>query len=297
MVRLVDAHMHLWDLSRHYYGWLQDDPLPNNPAGDMTPIARRNYLVADYLMDTSAAEIAGAVHVECGLPLDKQLSETDWLNELADETGLPSAIVAGAVLEHPDADAHLAAQVARARVRGVRQIINWHADKAKTYSSRDMLDDADWQRGFGLLAKHGLSFDMQLYPGQMGKAAQLAARHPDTAIIINHAGMPTDRDEASLKIWRAGLTRLAMRPNVSIKVSGLAMVDRAWTAESLAPFICFVIDTFGSDRAMFGSNFPVEKVHGAFKAHLDAFLAAIADYSEADRAALLEGTARRVYRI
>lgn len=293
MIRLIDAHMHLWDLSRNRYAWLQDDPLPNNPAGDVSSIAHRNYLPADYLRDMAAAQVEACVHVECGLPLERQLDETDWL----EETGFPAAIVAGAVLQHPDVDAHLTAQAARPRVCGVRQIVNWHADPLKTYTQHDLLQDEAWRAGFARLAGHGLSFDLQLYPGQMAAAAALAERHPGIPLIINHAGMPTDRDSAGLAAWREGLAALACHPNVSVKISGLAMVDRAWTAASVAPFIQTAIDTFGPSRAMFASNFPVDRIHGAFEAHLDAFLSAISPYTAAEQDALLRGTARRVYRL
>lgn len=297
MVRLIDAHMHLWSLSRQYYGWLQDDPLPNNPAGDMSLIAGRDYLVGDYLSDLAGVEVEACVHVECGLPLKDQLAETRWLETLADVTRLPTAIVAGARLEHPAAGIELAAQAARPRVRGVRQILNWHADPLKTYTPRDLLRDEAWLNGFGRLARHELSFDLQIYPSQMQSAAELAGRHPETTIILNHAGMPTDRDPAGLKTWRDGLAALARHQNVSAKISGLAMVDRSWTPDSLRPFIRTVIDTFGPERCLFGSNFPVEKVHGDFARHLEAFMDAISVFAAADQALVLEGTARRIYRL
>ena len=114
-------------------------------------------------------------------------------------------------------------------VRGIRQILNWHPDPKKTYTPRDLLADPTWEQGFALLRKYGLSFDLQIYPGQMQAAAQLASRHPDTLIILNHTGMPVDRDAAGLQAWRAGMQALAQQPNVVAKISGLAMLDWQWT--------------------------------------------------------------------
>jgi len=85
---IVDPHMHLWDLERHYYAWLQDKPLPNNPAGDMTPIAYKSYRLDDYLADAKGWNVVEVVHVECGLPPKDQLSETDWLQSIADQRGV-----------------------------------------------------------------------------------------------------------------------------------------------------------------------------------------------------------------
>jgi predicted TIM-barrel fold metal-dependent hydrolase len=294
---IIDPHMHLWDLDRHYYSWLQDTPLPNNPAGDMSPIAYRSYGLDDYLADTAGWNVVQTVHVECGLPPKDQLSETDWLQGLADARGVVGGIVAGANLDDPSVEALLEAHAARANVRGVRQIVNWHADPAKTYGPRDLLLDPRWRQGYALLAKYGLSFDLQLYPSQMATAAALAGANPDVPVIVNHAGMPTDRDDAGLKAWRDGLALLAQRPNVSCKISGLAMIDRTWTVDSLRPYVLQVIETFGPNRCMFASNFPVEKVHGSFGGFYEAYDAITADFGEAERTLLFGGTAARVYRL
>jgi predicted TIM-barrel fold metal-dependent hydrolase len=299
MRAIIDAHMHLWDLDRLYYSWLQDTPLPNNPAGDVSPIAYKSYGLAEYRADVGDLPLTGCVHVECGLPAKDQLKETDWLQWLADNDalGLPNAIVAGAVLQDPEVGELLALHAQRRNVRGIRQIVNWHANPGKTYSARDMLRDDDWKRGFGLLRRHDLAFDLQIYPGQMADAARLAADHPDTRIILNHTGMPTDRDEAGLQTWRSGMQLLARRPNVVVKISGLAMVDRQWTVESFRPFVRQTIDWFGVDRCMFASNFPVEKIYGGFAKLYAAYDAITADLSDGERDRIFAGTARRIYKI
>lgn len=296
-LRIVDPHVHLWDLSRARYSWLQDDPLPNNPAGDMSPIAHRDYLLKDYLADTANWRVDKIVHVEAGQPHGAQLAETDWLQAMADDYGYPHGIVAGADLTDPDLDALLEAHAARSNVRGVRQIVCWHADPLKTYNPADPLLDPIWRAGFGKLARHGLSFDLQLYPSQMASAVALADAHPDIPLIINHAGLPTDRDQAGMALWRAGLKALAQRPQVSIKISGLGITDRAWTPDSLRPVVLTCIETFGTQRAMFASDFPVERVHGAFDTFYSAFDAITADFSADERDLLFAANAEAIYRI
>lgn len=296
-LRIVDPHVHLWDLSRARYGWLQDDPLPNNPAGDMAAIAHRNYLLDDYLADTAGWRVDKIVHVEAGQPIGQQLGETDWLQAMADRTGYPHGIVAGADLLDPDLDALLEAHAARANVRGVRQIVCWHADPLKTYTDRDLLADPQWVAGFARLAQHGLSFDLQLYPSQMATAAVIAARHPDIPMVVNHAGLPTDRDAEGLALWRQGLRLLAANPQVSIKISGLGITDRAWTTESLRPIVLECIDAFGTERAMFASDFPVESVHGSFGDFYSAFAAITADFSAGERDRLFAANAEAIYRL
>jgi predicted TIM-barrel fold metal-dependent hydrolase len=293
---IIDPHMHLWDFTRQHYAWLMDDPLPPNAAGDVAPIAKP-YGLSDYLADTRGFDVRGVVHVEAGASSAHSLAETQWLQGVADEGRLPMGLVAFAALNDPQVERLLAAHAEHGAVRGIRHIINFHSDPAKTYSARDVIGDADWQAGYALLAKYGLSFDLQIYPSQMEVAAQLAARHPDIPVILNHAGMPTDRDAEGLALWRRGLALLAAQPNVSIKISGLAMIDRTWTIDSLRPFVLQAIEAFGPDRAMFASNFPVDKLYGGFGVHYVAYDAITADFSEAERRAMFAGNANRIYRL
>ncbi len=293
---IVDPHMHLWDFTRQHYSWLMDRPLPSNAAGDVEPIAKP-YGLSDYLADTAGFDLRGVVHVEAGASTAHSLAETQWLQGVADEGRLPIALVAFAALNDPDVEKLLAAHAEHGAVRGIRHIINWHSDPARTYSARDVIGDAGWQRGYALLAKYGLSFDLQIYPSQMAVAAELAARHPDIPVILNHAGMPTDQDADGLALWRKGLALLAAQPNVAIKISGLAMIDRQWSVDSLRPFVLHAIDAFGTDRAMFASNFPVDKLYGGFGAHYAAYDAITADFTDAERRAMFAGNAARLYRL
>ena len=296
-LRIVDSHVHLWDLSRARYDWLQDDPLPHNPAGDMRGIAQRDYLLMDYLADAGDWRVDKIVHVEAGQPIGAHLAETEWLQAMADDHGYPQGIVAGVDLLDPDLEALLESHAARANVRGVRQIVCWHVDPMKTYTDRDLLQDPAWAAGLARLAQHGLSFDLQLYPSQMAAAARIAARTPDVPLILNHAGLPTDRDEAGLAEWREGLRLLAAQPQVSIKISGLGITDRSWSVESVRPIILECLEIFGTARAMFASDFPVDRAHGTFDAVWSAFDAVTADFSFDERDRLFAANAEAIYRI
>ncbi|HVZ98985.1 MAG TPA: amidohydrolase family protein [Caulobacterales bacterium] len=294
-LRIVDPHVHFWDLSRARYAWLQDDPLPNNPAGDMSPIAHRNYLPSDYRRDVGDWRVEKIVHVECGLPRAEQVGETLWLEALADREGFPTGLVVGADMFDPELEAKLEAHAAQKRVRGVRQIVCWHADPLKTYTPRDMLMDDAWWAGFAKLARHGLAFDLQLYPTQMRDAARRLSNDPNIPVIVNHAGLPTDRDEAGLAIWRTGLRALAELPWVSIKISGLGITHR--TPEAARATILRCIDIFGVTRAMFASDFPVDSVHASFDATYRAFDEATQHFSADERAALFAENAEAIYKI
>ena len=212
------------------------------------------------------------------------VGETEWLQGLADEHGFPHGAVVRASLHQPDVERELERQCQFSIVRGVRDILNWHKNPSVSYIERsDLLTDPAWLRGFALLKKYNLSFDMQLYPLQMMDAAAVARRHPDMSIILNHAGMPVDRDPESLDHWRKGMRALAACDNVTVKISGLGMVDWNWTTESIRPFVLETIDIFGVDRSMFASNFPVDKIYSDFATLYRAFFEITKDFSPTRR--------------
>jgi predicted TIM-barrel fold metal-dependent hydrolase len=296
IARIVDPHIHLWDLRRLPYPWLTPPFDADNVNGDVSPIAR-DYGLDDYLADAAPWPVEKVVHIEAGAAPEYALAETVWLQEMADTRQLPQGLVVFVALHETGAEARLATQRGRRNVRGVRHILNWHPDPRKTYSPRDRLEDPAWATGYALLAKYGLSFDLQIYPGQMAAAAALAARHPDVPVILNHAGMPIDRDAAGLRLWREGLARLAEQPHVSVKISGFGLVDRNWTAETIREPVLQVIEAFGTDRCMFASDFPTDRLHGPFGRHYGAYDAITSGFSEAERAALFAGNAERIYRL
>ena len=296
-IQIVDAHHHLWNLERHFYPWLSPRPLPIAMAGDVTPIAT-NYSVDAFLADAKGQNLIKSIHVEAGFDYSKPLLETQWLQEVADANGFPHAIVAKAELQRPDVESLLAQHKAHANVRGIRHMVSWHRDPMKTFTDRpDLLRDEQWQKGFALLKKYDLSFDLQIYPSQMDDAVILAQRHPDISIILDHTGMPVDRDGHSLDQWRRGLKQLGKLPNVTMKISGLGMFDHNWTVESIRPFVLQALDAFGTEKTMFASNFPVDKLYRSYGVTFDAFKAITRDFSASERKALFAGNAERVYRI
>ena len=295
--RFVDAHMHLWDLDHLAYPWLTP-PFRDGPNGITEPIAS-TYRIDDYRREAGRWNLAGCVHVEAGAHPSHAVAETRWLAAVAaaDPDGWPSAIVANAPLDAPDLDAILEVHAACPRVRGIRDIANWHPDPTVTYNARDKLEDPRWRGGYARLARHGFSFDLQVYPSQMADAASLAAAHPATTMIVDHCGMPVGRDADAIADWRGGIARLAAQANVRMKLSGLGMSDRRWTIASLRPFILELIEAFGTGRCMFASNFPTDRLYGSFDRHLEAYDAIASEFSPTDRAALFADTAGAAYRL
>jgi predicted TIM-barrel fold metal-dependent hydrolase len=294
---LIDPHHHLWDLARNRYPWLQEHLLTPRLEGDTRPIAH-DYLLKDYLADAHNWNLVRSVHVETGWDPSDPVGETEWLQGIADKHGFPHGIVARATLDAPNVEQILEGHVRHANVRGIRHAINWHADPVKTYVDRPNLIRTDeWRRGFALLRRFGLSFDLQVYPRQMADGAALAHANPDVLIILNHAGMPVDRDEEGIRLWRRGIRELAAAANVVVKISGLGTVDHDWTVESIRPFVLQTIEAFGVSRCMFASNFPVDKLFSDFDTLYAAFDELTAPFSAEERQMLFYDNAARYYRL
>jgi predicted TIM-barrel fold metal-dependent hydrolase len=256
----------------------------------------RSYLLDEFLGEqTDAIRIVGAVHVEA-FPRDP-VGEVQALQAVAERAPIPLGIVANADLSAPDVAGMLEQHLANPMVRGVRQVLNRHPVSLYNYVDRDFLHDPRWHRGFASLAPLGLSFDLQLYPHQFAEAVQLAANNPDTVIVLNHAGMWVDRDLRGWRTWREGLRALAQQPNIRVKISGLGMFDHSWTLESLRPLVLETISAFGTDRAMFASNFPVDKLFSTYEALWLAFSTITSGFSETERTDLFRGNASKTYRL
>lgn len=295
-IPFIDAHVHLWDLSHIRYPWLSPPFRDDGPNGSVEPIAR-DYLLDDYLTDARNWDVHGMVHVDAGADPAAALDETRWLQAMADKRGIPNAIVAFAALDDPSVEALLEAHAAHPNVRGIRHIVNWHQDPRRSYTPRDVTADPRWAKGFAALGKYGLSFDLQAYPGQFAGLANLVARHPDIPVIINHAGMPVDTDEAGKDLWRSGMRALAASSHVAVKLSGFGFIHRNWTIDQIRPYLLEAVDIFGTSRCLFASDFPTDKLFGSFDKHLDAYSQIVSSFSRDERRDLFGRNAVRIYRL
>lgn len=297
-MQVVDSHIHLWDLKTHRYPWLENPGV--SFVGDARDL-KHDYLLDDLLGEAGDIEVLKLVHVEANHDPADPVEETRWLQSIADRPashGMPDAIVAAVDLSAANAPELLEAHAAFANTRGIRQILNVHENKLFDYVGRHFMRESKWREHFALLHRYDMSFDLQLYPSQMEEAAALARAHADTIFIVNHAGMFVDRSSvAGYRAWREGMRTLAGCRNVAVKISGLAMFDHQWSVESLRPYVLETIDTFGAERAMFASNFPVDRLFGSYQNLWHAYASIVDGASDAEKEALFCRNAERFYRI
>lgn len=290
--QIVDAHQHFWDPGKNYYPWLRDEPMIPFRYGDYSAI-RRAYLPADYRRDANAYDVIGSVYVEAEWDPKNPVAEMEYIDALRRLERLPTVAVAHARLDEPGVESILEQQSAFSFVRSIR-----HKPRANA-SPRDSgaggMTDALWRRGYALLRRFGLRFDLQTPWWHLHEAAQLAHTYPDTQIILNHVGLPADRSPQGLEDWKREMAALAQCPNVAVKISGIGVPGRAWTSDANRSIVLSVIDLFGTGRAMFASNFPVDSLCATFSEIFGGFREIVADFSASDQRLLFRDSAIRIY--
>ncbi|HEX9844177.1 MAG TPA: amidohydrolase family protein [bacterium] len=294
---IVDAHQHFWDPRSNHHPWLCDEPPIPFRYGDYRAL-RRPYLPPDYRRDSTAHRVLKSVYVEAEWDPRDPLGETRWVEGLAAQHGLPSAIVAQAWLHREDAAAVLAGQAACPLVRGVRhKPASAPAPGEARRGAPGSLDDPRWRAGYALLARHRLSFDLQTPWWHLDAAAELARDFPATQIVLNHTGLPSDRSAEGLAAWRRALERLAAQPNVALKISGLGQPGLPWTVEANGPVVRTALAVFGVERCLFASNFPVDGLLARFDTIYAGFKAIVASLPPEQQRTLFHDNAVRVYRL
>ncbi|MEX0629977.1 MAG: amidohydrolase family protein [Chloroflexota bacterium] len=288
-VPFIETHHHLWELDRFPYGWLQDPgtEVHNRTLGDYKAI-RTDWGIERLLKEFYGSNVVKSVHVEGDSGAPDPVEETAWLQGIADRYGFPHGIVVYCDLERDGAEQQLERHLAHSNVRGVR--IRAHPDDP---------DTAVFRAAYAALARHGLSYELNASPGKLLSWAEVARRFPDVQVILGHAGFPMERTPEYLEWWRSEINALAEAENVACKISGLGMVDHDWTIDSIRPWVLHCIDAFGVNRAMFGTNWPVDVLYSSYLRQIDAYRVIVAEagFSREEQEKLLYRNAEKFYRI
>ncbi|GAA3090189.1 amidohydrolase family protein [Nonomuraea salmonea] len=254
---IVDAHHHIWRVADQ--PWLSGPMVPRI-FGPYEPI-RRDYLIDEYVAEATACGITQSVYVQTNWPLDRVEDEVRWLREVHEQSGWPTAVVAAADMFADDAPrGHAAA--GRAHPAGAGRAAAAALARAARVPLRrrppDRMKDPVFRKNVGALAGLGWLFELQVFPEQMADAAELVADFPEVTFVLVHAGMLIG--DADVPSWRSGLAALAGLPNVVVKLTGQGTFVHRVDRGLISLVTDEVIGRFGAGRAMFGTNFPVEKL-------------------------------------
>ncbi len=273
---IIDAHQHLWTAD---YAWLTDPSL--------TAI-RRDYRVADLRANLRAAGVDRTVLVEAGRGDD---AETTEFLALADTTPEIAGVTGWASLT----DRKLGDTIAGHRTGTGGHLLVGIRDQTQGYPD-DHLDRADVRAGLATVAAAGLVNELVVRVRQLPSVARAAAALPESTFVLDHLGKPRVAAGADgLREWRELVAPVAAMPNVMAKLSGLvAEADWvAWTVDDLRPFVLAAVELFGTDRLMFGSDWPVCEVAATYVQVKDA----VVDMLGGTPADVFAGTAIRTYRL
>lgn len=280
-MKIIDTHQHLWNKELFTYSWL-----------DELPALNRSFLLSDYLAAADGLEIIRTVHLEADVDEPFMLGETKYILDLAERGDNPLAgVVACARPEKEGFQAYLEQITVSQKLKGIRRVLHTQPD--------ELILHPTLVENIKSLAAYNLSFDLCVLSRQLPPAIKLIEACPQVFFILDHCGNPPLTNESELNFWRENIKKISRFPHLVCKVSGLVTNADAesWTPEDLRPVVDFVIQQFGWDRVMFGSDWPVCTLAASFRQWVEALLFLTQEASPSEREKLFYRNAQLVYKL
>lgn len=277
---IVDTHVHLWHPKQFRYPWLKQVPPLNKP-----------YLLKDYSAAHENLEVGSIVFVQCDVHPDDGLKETAWVTSLAAVEPRIRGIVAWAPLEEGKQVAPFVEKLAEdTLVKGIRRLIQGE--------SVDFCIQPNFVNGVKTLARYGLSFDICIFHPQLANAIRLVEQCPNVQFILDHIGKPDIKNQL-FEPWKQEIKTLADFPNVYCKISGLVTEadHENWTAADLQPYIEHVIECFGFDRVIYGSDWPVSTLASDYPRWVQTLQETVSGCTPEELKKLFHDNAIKFYRL
>jgi len=275
MMKIVDAHHHVWSLARGDYGWL-------TPA--LAPIYR-DFSLDDYAR--AAPQAAVSVLVQAA----PTFAETQYLLDVARTSqGRVGGVVGWVDLDDDDAPARLEEAARDPLLKSIRPMLQDNDDPEWILRPRVM-------QALAAMPALGLRFDALVRPVHLLALSRMVEAHSGLDVVIDHAAKP-DIAAGEWEPWAGAMRDLALHPRVHCKLSGLVTeAGPDWSLDSLSPYVDHVLGHFGSGRVMWGSDWPVVELNGGYDRWWQATSRLLEPLDDASRAAILGGNATRFYRL
>jgi len=274
----IDAHQHFWRYSAEEYGWIDA----------AMSVIRRDFLPADFATILAAEKLDGSVAVQAR----QSVAETDWLLALASANSSIKAVVGWLPLAElgQGATALLEQYRAHPRFKGVRHVLQAEPDA--------YFEHGGFNAALREVAACDLTYDLLIFARQLPAALAWVDRHPALRLVVDHIAKPVV-EGAPPAAWRAQITELARRPNVFCKFSGVVteVPGWSWTPQLLRPYFEVVLQAFGPERLMFGSDWPVCLVAAEYTRWLAFVKDSLAPLTPAEQSAIMGGTATKFYKL
>jgi L-fuconolactonase len=273
----IDAHQHFWIYNPVEYDWIDDSMVA----------LRRDFLPADLKAEIESTGFHGSIAVQAR----QTLEETHWLLELADRNPSILGVIGWADLRSTDVRSQLKSLTRNPKLVGVRHIVQSEPDER-------FLLQPEFLRGIAMLEEFGLTYDILIYTRHLAVAAEFVKKFPRQRFVLDHLAKPPIKS-GSINAWADGIRRLSEHPNVLCKLSGLVTESdwKHWKPEQIVPYLDVAFESFGPDRLMIGSDWPVCLVAAPYARTVDVVKNYLLGKNPHDREAVLGGNAQRFWRL
>jgi len=273
----VDAHQHFWIYRPDEYGWIDDS----------MAALRRDFLPEDLRPELASAGFQGSVAVQAR----QTLEETRWLLELAERSPSILGVVGWVDLRSTEVRSQLKEFARNPKLVGIRHIVQAEPDDR-------FLLRPDFLRGISMLEEFDLAYDILIYTRHLTVAAEFVERFPRQRFVLDHLAKPPIRS-GEIDLWAEGIRRLAEFPNLYCKLSGLVTEAdwQHWKPEQITPYLDVAFATFGPERLMIGSDWPVCLVAASYGRALGVVQDYLVRQKPEWRDGVLGGNAKRFWRL
>ena len=271
----IDAHQHFWRYNQQEYAWIDDS----------MRALRRDFLPEDLKPELLRAGFDATIAVQAR----QSLEETRWLLELASANTFIAGVIGWVDLRSPDVRSQLSELTSNAKLLGIRHIVQSEPDD-------QFLLNPEFLRGIHALREFNLTYDILIYPRHLRVAAEFVRRFPDQPFVLDHMAKPFIK-KRELHPWKSDISALGKFTNVFCKLSGLVTEAdwQAWKPEHLTPYLDVVLEAFGPDRLMIGSDWPVCTVAGSYSQVMGVVEQHLARFPDDVRKAVLGGNAEKFW--
>lgn len=272
----IDAHQHFWQYDREKHAWIDDE----------MKIIRRDFPPNDLFPLLEEAQIDGTVAVQA----DETWRETEYLLYLASQYPWIKAVVGWVDIGNPKLGDYLDIASESPKLKGFREILQ---SRKPDYMLR-----SEFIKGIHELGKRGFTYDILIFPEHLDASLQLVSKCPNQPFVIDHLAKPKIKT-GEWKEWRKKMALLAERELVYCKLSGMITEAdlKKWTYEEILPYMEIVLELFGPQKLMYGSDWPVCLVAGEYERVWEAINRFTDALSAGEKERILGGTAKEFYRI
>ncbi|RAJ31910.1 amidohydrolase family protein [Pedobacter cryoconitis] len=273
----IDAHQHFWKYDALKHSWISEE----------MAVIRRDFLPEHLSGVLQENEIDGCIAVQA----EQSAEETEFLLQLASSHDFIKGVVGWVDFEAADLQTRLENYSASKKLKGFRHILQGE-------TRRDLCLEKSFQDGIALLAGYGFTYDILIHQDQLPFIPAFVARFPDQRFVIDHIAKPGIK-EKDIRNWKKDIESVALHPHVSCKISGLVTEAdfKAWTKEDFIPYLDVVVNAFGTNRIMYGSDWPVCLAAGNYKAVLELVKSYFNSFSASEQQLFFGGNATAFYQL